>query len=299
LKKIFLTGGSGFLGQHLQVNLSQDYAMLAPTRQVLELSNSEAVDTYLEKNEGPDYILNAANVGGKRNSVNSEQDCLYENLKVFRNIFQHKNRVKKFIQFGSGAEYSKPFHKRYVSEEDVGTYLPVAAYGLSKFLCGQALENIGELGRCVNLRIFGIFGPNEDYQVRFISNAIVRSLFGLPIIVNQNAEFDYVYVTDFLKIVRHFIENNPPAYSYNITTGTPVTLIELAELVKDITNNKHDLIIKNGTINQSYSGSNERLKAFLPSHFQFTPIRQAISELIVWYESQLPLLDKERVLSAS
>jgi UDP-glucose 4-epimerase len=294
-KKIFLTGGSGFLGKHIQANFAKNYNFLALARKELDLKNTEAVNAYLEKIEGLDYILNAANVGGTRNSVKSEQDCLYENIIAFRNIFEHRNAVKRFIQFGSGAEYSKPFHKRNVSEEDAGENLPADAYGLSKFFAGQTLENLGRVGQHVNLRIFGIFGPYEDYQVRFISNAIVRSLFDLPIIVNQNAEFDYLYIKDFLKIINYFIENPAPYHSYNITSGISITLIELAEIVKEMTGNKHDIIIKNSIVNQSYTGSNKRLKEFLPQDFQFMSIKHSVNDLMSWYVANLDSLDVSRV----
>ena len=293
MEKIFLSGGRGFLGKHLTAEFSKSYHLVAPTRQELDLSDTLAVDNYFDQLGPVDYVLNAAHAGGAKNSSKSEQECLYANLKVFRNMLQHRKEAKRFIQFGSGAEYSKPFHKKNMLEENAGEVLPKDAYGLSKFLSGQVIESIGTTGQSVNLRILGVFGPYEDYQVRFISNAILRSLFNLPIVVKQNAEFDYVYVKDFVRIINYYISNPAPYVSYNITAGQPITLIELAEIVRSLTGNNHGIIVNNSDIKESYTGSNKRLLSFLPRDFVFTPITTAIAELIMWYEKNISLIKKE------
>jgi GDP-L-fucose synthase len=293
---IFLAGGNGFLGRHIKHHLAEKYRIYTPVRQDLNYADVEAVNKYFADLGEVECILNAANVGGVRNSLKSEQECLFENAKVFRNMFTQRYSAKRFIQFGSGAEYSKPFYKPNMTEKDVGHVIPMDAYGMAKFFSGQALENLGSVGRSVNLRIFGVFGSGEDYTIRFISNAIVRSLFDLPIIVNQNAEFDYVYIDDFVKILDYFIGNPAPYISYNITTGTSITLVELAGIVKNVTHNPHDIIIKNKSIKESYTGNNTRLREFLPKEFTFTPMKTAIKELVVWYETQMPNLNKELLI---
>ena len=40
--------------------------------------------------------------------------------------------------------------------------------------------------RVVELRPFGVFGPYEDYAIRFISNAICKTLFDLPVTLRQD-----------------------------------------------------------------------------------------------------------------
>ncbi len=289
---IFLTGSNGFIGKNIvESELFQSYELFKPIRSELELSDSKAVDAYFNRikaeNKNIDYIIHAANIGVMRNLASSQEHCLYENLLAFRNIFQYRSQVKRFIQLGSGAEYDKPLHKPNVSETDIGEYLPQDAYGLSKFFSGNLIENAhNACNNTVNLRIFGVFGAYEDYTVRFISNAIVQSLRGLPIIVNQNAEFDYVYIKDFLKILDYFVQNQAPYSSYNITSGKPMTLVEIAYIVKELTHNKHDVIVKNPIVNQYYTGTNKRLLEFLPSDFVFTSMSNAIAELIGWYSTQ-------------
>lgn len=286
LNSLFLSGGSGFLGRHIQNKFSQQYEIYAPSRQELELTDSEAVAAYLTNISAIDYVINSANVGGTRNSNKKEQDCLLENLRVFRNIFQNSKGMKRFINLGSGAEYTKPLAIPNAREEHAGKIIPQDAYGLAKFFMGQWLEQ-QEVGKYVNLRIFGNFGPYEDYTTRFISNAIVRALNNLPIVVNQNSLFDYIYVKDFTEILNYFVRNPAPYISYNVTTGKPMSLIELATIVKEVTGTKHAIVVKNENIKEQYTGCNKRLMEFLPDSFQFTSINAAIEELANWYEHQI------------
>lgn len=56
---IFITGGNGQVGFELQRQFAPFGTILAPTRQELDLTNAEAVNVYLEKQQ-PGLILNAA-----------------------------------------------------------------------------------------------------------------------------------------------------------------------------------------------------------------------------------------------
>ncbi len=57
----------------------------------------------------------------------------------------------------------------------------------------------------MELRLFGVFGPHEDYAIRFISNAICKALFGLPITLRQNRTFSYLFIDDLGPIVERFL----------------------------------------------------------------------------------------------
>jgi UDP-glucose 4-epimerase len=292
LQSIFLTGSNGFLGKHIHKHFSLKYRIVAPTRHELDLTNTSDVNHYFSLCDPVDFFINSAHAGVAKSSIKLEKDYLNENLTLFKNVFNYGKNAKKFIQLGSGAEYSKPFYKDNMQEEDAGIFRPTDSYGLSKFFIGQLLEQ-QHTGRYVNLRLFGVFGPGEDFKTRFISNAIVRSLLNLPIIINQNSIFDYTYIDDFLKILYFFIGNHTQHISYNITSGEPISLIEIAQIVHDLTNNPYDLIIKNNLIKENYTGSNERLIKFLPKNFTFTPINSAIEKLIHWYDQYLFQLNRD------
>lgn len=100
----------------------------------------------------------------------------------------------------------------------------------------------------------------EDYAIRFISNAICKTLFDLPITIKQNRNFDYLYVNDLMLVLDWFIENTPQYHSYNITPDLSISLLDLALIVKDISGKDLPIHIHQDGLGLEYSGDNARLK---------------------------------------
>lgn len=292
---LFFAGGKGFLGKNFIEQCDNCYHIEAPNRSQLDLTNEKLVDCYFAAKTF-DCIINAASDGVTRKSQLAPLVALNSNLRSFTNIYKNRYSTKRFIQIGSGAEYSRPILSSQISEEYLGTSIPKDEYGYAKFISSRLLANEPP-EKAVTLHLFGVFGPYEDYQVRFVSNAIVRTLFNLPIIINQNIEFDYIYVNDCIKIIREFITRPASYANYNITTGEPLLLSDIAEIVRDILNTKQNVIVKNTIVDSFYSGSNQRLRNFLGSHFKFTPIRIAIKELAEWYSLHLHTLNKDWIFN--
>ena len=82
-----------------------------------------------------------------------------------------------------------------MSEADFGSHIPIDDLGLYKYVVGRMIE---QESRFLELRIFGIYGKYEDYSIRFISNIICKALFDLPLTMNQDRYFDYIYVNDII-----------------------------------------------------------------------------------------------------
>lgn len=293
MEKILLTGGSGFIGKNFIQQRSDHYQISAPNRSQLELTNQTQVKKFFHEKQFS-CIIHAATVGVSRKSQLEPLFGLNANLRAFAHIFAERNKAERFIYLGSGAEYGRPLSMRQIDEAQLGNVIPDDEYGFAKLLSSSMLASQPNK-KAVTLHLFGVYGPHEDYRTRFISNAIVRTLFGLPIVLHQNVEFDYVYIHDFLKILDEFI-HRPAFYSnYNITTGNPVTLLEIAETIKDLVGNKQKIIVKKPGMGSTYTGANQRLKNFLSPSFQFTPLKEAILELANWYQTHMSALNRDWV----
>ena len=149
--------------------------------------------------------------------------------------------------------------------------------------------------KIVDLRIFGIFGKYEDYAIRFISNAICKTLFDLPVTIKQNRKFDYLYINDLMPILEYFIENKPKYNAYNITPDKSIELYELAEKVKKISGKNLPVFIKEKGLGLEYSADNSRLKNEF-HELNFTEIDKAIKELYEWYNQNHKLINREYLL---
>ncbi|MBI5619960.1 NAD(P)-dependent oxidoreductase, partial [Candidatus Gottesmanbacteria bacterium] len=135
------------------------------------------------------------------------------------------------------------------------------------------------------LRIFGLFGPGEDYRLRFISNLIVRALSGQPLVMSQDAYFDYVWIRDFVRIVEHFIQHEGKYRAYNIGTGKRYRLSDIARKIIAISGSRETLQIKKKGFNKEYTCDNARLMRELRG-FRFTDFSGSLQELYTWYKKR-------------
>jgi len=280
-KTIFITGAGGFIGKNLTEQLNKKYNLLTPGHKELDLLNEKAVKDFFQKNK-IDIVINCAVIGGSRKEEHVDSS-LSGNLKIFFNLLKNKDKFKKMIHFGSGAEYdkSKPIIK--VKETDLGKTIPKDEYGFFKYICSKYIEKEEKI---VCIRIFGLFGKYEDYRYRFISNAVVNNLKGLPIMMNQNVFFDYVYINDFVKIVDYFINHKAKHKFYNIGTGKKIDILTIANKINKISDKKSKIEVRNTGLNNEYTCDNSRLMNELKK-FSFTDFDKSLVELYNWYKNKI------------
>lgn len=291
---IFITGSNGFVGSHLKEYLSKKYStykLFTPSSKELDLSDEENVDSYILLNK-IDIIIHLANRGGGRDTIDMKNVTEY-NLRVFFNIVKHEKNVKKIISFGSGAEYGKEKPIVNAKEEDYLRALPFDEYGFYKSITSRFIEKSQKI---VQLRIFGAYGEYENYRYKFITNAIVKNLLNLPIIINKNVYFDYIYIADLLKMIDWVIHNKTKEKIYNVTTGTKIDLISLANLVNEISDFKSEIIVLNDGLNNEYTSNNERIMKEL-KNFEFTTHKNAILKMREYFKANLEKLDKESIIN--
>ena len=291
---IFITGSNGFIGTHLKEYLNKNYSkynLFTPSSKELDLVNEEEVDNYILGNK-IDIIIHLANKGGDRTTVDMKNVTEY-NLRIFFNIAKHEKNVKKIISFGSGAEYSK--HKPIVDahEEDYLDAQPLDEYGFYKSITSKYIEKSDNI---VQLRIFGAYGEYENYRFKFITNAIVKNLLKLPIVINKNVFFDYIYIDDLVKMIDWAIHNESKEKIYNATTGIKIDLITLANLVNETSDFKSEIKILNDGLNNEYTSNNERIMKEL-KNFEFTSHKKAIQKMREYFKANLEKLDKESIIN--
>ncbi|MGJ0372849.1 NAD-dependent epimerase/dehydratase family protein [Aliarcobacter cryaerophilus] len=291
---IFITGSNGFIGSHLKEYLNDlysEYVLFAPSSKDLDLVNEEAVDNYILGNK-IDIIIHLANKGGDRTTVDMKNVTEY-NLRIFFNIAKHEKNVKKIVSFGSGAEYSK--HKPIIDAKE-NHYLdaqPLEEYGFYKSITSKYIEKSQNI---LQLRIFGAYGEYENYRFKFITNVIVKNLLKLPIVINKNVYFDYIYINDLLKMIDWAVHNETKEKIYNVTTGKKIDLITLANLVNETSDFKSEIKVLNDGLNNEYTSNNERIMKEL-KNFEFTSHKAAIQKMREYFKANLEKLDKESIIN--
>lgn len=287
MMKILLLGSSGFIGRNILELLHIKYCILNPTHKDLDLLSLPDVTNYLSNHE-VDTVIHCANVGGTRKCLNSG-DTLEKNVRLFFNLFENRDKYDTLITLGSGAEYDKAYEISKISESEFGKKIPKDEYGFSKYIISRIVES-SEKMYC--LRLFGIFGKYEDYEFKFISNAILKNLLHLPISIRQNVNFSWLYINDFIEILEYFIKKNPKYSSYNITPPIAIDLVTIANLINEVSDFKSEIVIENNGLNLEYSGSNSLLVGE-NQNITFTPMKTAILELMEYYRLIIDTIDPE------
>lgn len=289
--KIFLTGGSGFIGKNIIEDLSKQYTILAPTHKELDLLDEDAVRAFMKQNT-INVVIHTAIKPAHRNAKDFS-DILYSNTRMYFNLVRNSDCFNKMLYLGSGLCYDKQHYIPKMKEEYFDQHVPKDDAGFAKYICSRHCENSEKV---IDLRVFGVFGKYEDYAIRFISNAICKTLFDLPITLKQNRKFDYIYIHDLVRIIELFILNDIKDKSYNITPDNSISLLEIAEMVRNISG-KYDLpifVMQEG-MGIEYSGDNERLDVEF-NDFKFTQIKQSIAELYAFYDNNKGNLNRDVLL---
>lgn len=272
MKSVLITGTGqrGFVGRNLAERLCDEYELCTPFSNELDATDYEAVSRYID-NKKIDIIIHSAS---------SIDNTLDSDLRMFFNMARQCGKVEKLIYFGSGAEFDKRFDIINASEYNIGERIPADGYGFAKYIMSEYARMSESI---YNLRLFGIFGKYEDWTYKFISNLCCKAIYDLPLTIRRECKFDYIYIDDLPDVIKWFLENKPNYHDYNFVSGTKVLLSEIANMVRDISGKKLEIVMLNPSgYNNEYTACNNRLMKQLP-WFEPTPLYEAIERLYKWY----------------
>ena len=104
--KILITGGNGYIAKSLYNSLKNSYEITTLTRNNFDLNHFRVLDSYL-KHKYFDVVIHCAVSGGSRLKEDITND-MDNNLQMYYNLLNCRNRFGKLIHFGSGAEITQP-----------------------------------------------------------------------------------------------------------------------------------------------------------------------------------------------
>lgn len=287
---VLITGGSGFIGRNLAEHLNRSFLLLAPSRRELDLLDVDAVDRFFRSTR-IDLVVHSATTPGHRHAQPA-MDLVERDMRMFAALVRNRERFRKMVFISSGSVYGRRHYQPKMKEEFFGSYIPDDSAGFSKYCCACWSEHVEGI---VELRPFGVFGKFEDYAIRFISNAICKVLFGLPITIKQNRKFDYVYINDLVRVIERCLQEDVPCQSYNVTPESAVELKTLAQMVVQVSGRDVPILIKEPGMGLEYSGDNSRLRENCPG-IELTPLDESIAELYAWYQARRHTINRDLLL---
>src|SRR5688572_17425950 len=252
MKRVVLTGGTGFVGANLVHRLVADghethllvRSGFAPWRiesildrvtlHEVDLSDGDRVKAAVGDIE-PAWLFHLAAHGAYSWQTDADQ-ITRTNIAGTRNLLAAALDVGvgMFVNTGSSSEYGRQDHPPSETEEGK----PDTPYGIAKAaataMCVSAATVQG--ARVCTLRLYSVYGPYEDPR-RLLPSLIVHGLRGgFPPLVSATTARDFVFVDDVVDAYLSAAQHPPaePGAIYNVGTGVQTTIGEAAEVARRI-----------------------------------------------------------------
>lgn len=230
--KILITGGNGYIARSIYNSLYKFYDITSITRKDFDLVDTKAANNWF-KDKFFDTVIHTAIKGGSRLKID-DQSITDFNLKIFNNLLFNKDKFKKLISFGSGAEI-------HMSE---------TPYGKSKVIINSIIQKEFNF---YNIRIFAVFDENE-LDTRFIKSNLLRYINKEPMLLHANKLMDFFYMKDFINLIKYYIDNQDLPKRIDCSYKHKRSLIEIANYINTLSSYNVPINLEKDTIVQDYCG---------------------------------------------
>ena len=267
--KIYVAGHRGMVGSAIVRHLRSRGLtnIVTRTSAELDLREQSAVRDFFAT-ERPDYVfLAAAKVGGILANNTYRGEFLYDNLMIEVNVIEAARvyGVRKLQFLGSSCIYPK-LAPQPLTEDALltGPLEPTnEPYAVAKIagikLCDAYRHQYG----CdfISVMPTNLYGPNDNYDLRtsHVLPALIRKFHtakrnGDPEVVmwgTGSPKREFLHADDLAAACVFLMENYSAPGFVNIGTGTDVSILELAQTIKDVVGYTgqitHDLTKPDGT----------------------------------------------------
>jgi GDP-L-fucose synthase len=300
-RRIVVTGGAGFLGQHVIGVLRRRGCdrVIVPRRHECDLTQEVAV-AQLYRDMRPDLVIHlAAVVGGIGANRANPGGFFYKNLMMGLLLMEHARRagVEKFVAVGTICAYPKhapvPFR-----EEQLWNGYPEetnAPYGLAKkMLLVQAQAYRQQYGfNAIYLLPVNLYGPgdHDDPETSHVIPALIRKC--LEARESSAAEIvcwgdgsptrEFLYVEDCAEAIVLAAERYDRAEAVNVGAGFEISIRELAHLIAELTGFRGRIVWDTSKPNGQPRRCLDVSRAERAFGFRaWTPFREGLVRTVAW-----------------
>ena len=311
MKRILVTGGSGFIGSHLCKRLllegneviCLDNFYTGRKENILELLNNNNFELvrhditrpyYAEVDEIYNLACPASPPFYQQNPIKTMKTSVFE---AFNVLGLAKRLNARVLQASTSEIYGDPkIHPQ--TEQYWGNVNPIglrSCYDAGK-RCAETLFMDYYLQNQVSIkiiRIFNTYGPKMNpYDGRVVSNFIVQSLKGNNITIYGDGKQtrSFQYIDDLIDGTIEMM-NSENSFVGPVNLGNPMefTMIELAKIIIDLTNSKSKLVFKKLPMDDpkqrkpDITLANKKLNNWKPK----IELKEGLKRTISYFENQL------------
>lgn len=264
MKKIAITGVSGFVGGHFIDYLynndidceilgldrgtpTVDFAKYADKIKIhfsiVDLLDKDALKNLIEDFK-PDYVLHLAAFSSVAYSWKHPSESFTNNSNIFLNLIDSIREVDpscRILSVGSSEEYGNVSRKDLPLRENQ-PIKPVSPYAVAR-VSQELMSKVYVKAYGMNVimtRSFNHIGPRQDD--RFVVPSFIKRIVDIKKAGKTEGEIetgdlsiirDFVDVRDVVRAYYMLLENGKPGEIYNICSGKPMRLSEIVDCVAD------------------------------------------------------------------
>jgi len=255
--KVFVTGGSGFIGSHLVNSLLKDgnrvtiydnfknsheskISHLLKNGASLVKGDVTDYDSLSRVLVGFDSVVHLAAKIDVQESITFPERTNYVNVTGTVNVLRAcvAQKVRNVVAASSAAVFGNP--KDLPLSENSPT-IPISPYGASKLAVEhymQAFSNSFDLN-CITLRFFNVYGKGQsDAYAGVITRFMEKIQKNQPLVIfgDGSNTRDFVYIDDVVRSIQNAIAkiDGKKGNFYNIASGKHITIEKLAKLMISI-----------------------------------------------------------------
>lgn len=293
--KALITGNRGFIGSHLQKDLiKKKWEVIGLDNNfhasnnivdgiVGDIRNKQLVDELVSQ---VDIVYHLAAIIHVDYSIKYPQETLDVNIGGTLNILEACRKYKKKLVFASTSEVygsSQDYYMVETHQLDVQSPYAASKAGADR-LCKSYIDTYGmDISILRNFNIFGEYQNDTSYG-GVIAIFTKQALNGKPITIfgNGEQERDYMYISD---AVKGYELASTITGVINIGTGQTVKIVDIARLIKKITQSKSEIIYlkpRVGEVQRLCAGINKAKNLGFKSQTNF---EQDLTKYILWVKS--------------
>jgi len=253
MKRIVVTGASGFLGRHLMPVLAEHYPdaeITGLSRADYDLMEPSQVDLMFKELKPEILIHLAAYSGGIGANRMYPADFYYQNTLLTALMFERaaKNNVKKMLYPMGGCSYpataTSPIDESqmwngYPQPESAG-YSTAKKMGIVASISYRQQYGLNS----VVIIPGNMYGEYDNFRLQesHVIPAMIRRFYEAKLNSVKTVEMwgtgkpqrDFVYAGDVAKLIPRFIEEYNSSDPVNVSSGTTTSIRELAETIAEL-----------------------------------------------------------------
>lgn len=243
MKKILITGGSGFIGRFLKKQLEKKYELLLPGSRELNVFNKADLKKY--EQEHIDYVVHLAGKTFVPDSWDNPVSFLEVNTLGTANVLEFCRNKKIGMTYISAYIYGVPKNNPISENAEIHPNNP---YAQSKRMAEELCEFYSQYyGMDISvMRLFNVYGPEQPNH--FLIPHIVKEVLSEKEtieVLDLVPKRDFVYVTDVCAAIEASIEHSESFQLYNVGTGISYSVAEIIDICQKIAGTQKEIVSKN------------------------------------------------------